>query len=454
MCCSTGVCGPSVDPELARFTADLDWLKKQGVQVERYNLSQQPGAFAANAVVNEALRTRGNGVPADGRRGRARRRRRRLPVDATRSPLSPASSFASLEAAPAATSCCGPKAEGHEQERLELLLRDPREPRRPRSASLVFHGQGRRRQDVGRLRDGACPRGARSTGAPREHRPGVEPRRGPRHATRRESDARDRCGEPSGAEHRPGSRRAGLPRAHRRSLSRRAARRGRAEHRGAALGSVHGGDRGVRRVLEVARGRRSDGGVRSRRLRHGAHGTHAASSRASRRMDRVSRVEHGRHVLPRAACRSEGPAGDLRRFAARARRRRSHGAGARESAGSVGPARGGEDARRARLARRPPAGARAQRVFRGADRMRPLCRRARGAGSQGARGDARGSRRPPADGAAAHAVRARRARRRAGVARGGTHPCRMRASTRVTRLLCPLLLRCSPSSSEPDAASS
>jgi hypothetical protein len=27
MCCSTGVCGPSVDPELARFAADLDWLK-------------------------------------------------------------------------------------------------------------------------------------------------------------------------------------------------------------------------------------------------------------------------------------------------------------------------------------------------------------------------------------------------------------------------------------------
>ncbi len=46
MCCSTGVCGPSVDPDLARFSADLDWLKKEGVRVERYNLSQEPGAFA------------------------------------------------------------------------------------------------------------------------------------------------------------------------------------------------------------------------------------------------------------------------------------------------------------------------------------------------------------------------------------------------------------------------
>jgi hypothetical protein len=55
MCCSTGVCGPSVDPELARFAADVDWLTKQGVTVERFNLSQQPGAFAATPAVKEAL---------------------------------------------------------------------------------------------------------------------------------------------------------------------------------------------------------------------------------------------------------------------------------------------------------------------------------------------------------------------------------------------------------------
>lgn len=55
MCCSTGVCGPSVDPELARFAADVDWLQKQGVAVERYNLAQQPAAFAATPAVKEAL---------------------------------------------------------------------------------------------------------------------------------------------------------------------------------------------------------------------------------------------------------------------------------------------------------------------------------------------------------------------------------------------------------------
>lgn len=55
MCCSSGVCGPSIDPDLARFAADLDWLQKQGVQVERFNLSQQPAAFAETSAVKSAL---------------------------------------------------------------------------------------------------------------------------------------------------------------------------------------------------------------------------------------------------------------------------------------------------------------------------------------------------------------------------------------------------------------
>ena len=64
MCCSSGVCGPSVDPQLARFAADLDWLKKQGVSVERFSLSQQPGVFADDAAVKAALETRGEaGLP-------------------------------------------------------------------------------------------------------------------------------------------------------------------------------------------------------------------------------------------------------------------------------------------------------------------------------------------------------------------------------------------------------
>lgn len=60
MCCSTGVCGPNVDPVLVRFAADLHWLANQRVAVERYNLAQQPQAFAANEIVKASLRQHGN----------------------------------------------------------------------------------------------------------------------------------------------------------------------------------------------------------------------------------------------------------------------------------------------------------------------------------------------------------------------------------------------------------
>jgi hypothetical protein len=61
MCCSTGVCGPQVDPVLPRFTEDVHWLANQGVAIERYNLAQQPQAFAGNVVVKEALALDGTG---------------------------------------------------------------------------------------------------------------------------------------------------------------------------------------------------------------------------------------------------------------------------------------------------------------------------------------------------------------------------------------------------------
>ena len=59
MCCSTGVCGPDVDPKLVQFAADLDWLKSQGVIVQRHNLSQNPAAFVENEAVKAALTEQG-----------------------------------------------------------------------------------------------------------------------------------------------------------------------------------------------------------------------------------------------------------------------------------------------------------------------------------------------------------------------------------------------------------
>jgi len=59
LCCSTGVCGPEVNPDLVRFAADVEWLRKRGVEVRRFNLSQEPGTFAASAPVREALQNDG-----------------------------------------------------------------------------------------------------------------------------------------------------------------------------------------------------------------------------------------------------------------------------------------------------------------------------------------------------------------------------------------------------------
>jgi hypothetical protein len=59
MCCSTGICGPEIDPILPRFAADLDWLRSQGCSVERFNLAQQPDAFIQNAAVNQLLTVKG-----------------------------------------------------------------------------------------------------------------------------------------------------------------------------------------------------------------------------------------------------------------------------------------------------------------------------------------------------------------------------------------------------------
>ncbi|MBF0189053.1 MAG: arsenite efflux transporter metallochaperone ArsD [Magnetococcales bacterium] len=61
MCCSTGVCGESVDPVLPKFAADLQFLERSGVAVERFNLGQQPAAFVENAAVQKILMDKGQG---------------------------------------------------------------------------------------------------------------------------------------------------------------------------------------------------------------------------------------------------------------------------------------------------------------------------------------------------------------------------------------------------------
>ena len=62
MCCSTGVCGVDVDTRLTQLVADLNYLKEQGVTVQRFNLrddvtafTQHPEVIAEMGAENERL---------------------------------------------------------------------------------------------------------------------------------------------------------------------------------------------------------------------------------------------------------------------------------------------------------------------------------------------------------------------------------------------------------------
>ncbi|HEY3546097.1 MAG TPA: arsenite efflux transporter metallochaperone ArsD, partial [Propionicimonas sp.] len=64
LCCSTGVCGPDVPQELVTFSADVDWLRGQGADLERHNLAGEPVAFAGKPAVLDFLQVSGSeGLP-------------------------------------------------------------------------------------------------------------------------------------------------------------------------------------------------------------------------------------------------------------------------------------------------------------------------------------------------------------------------------------------------------
>ncbi|CAM7011267.1 arsenite efflux transporter metallochaperone ArsD [Morganella morganii] len=61
LCCSTGVCGTEVDQALVDFATDMDWLKKQGASIRRFNLAQEPMEFVNNTKAKTFLETAGAG---------------------------------------------------------------------------------------------------------------------------------------------------------------------------------------------------------------------------------------------------------------------------------------------------------------------------------------------------------------------------------------------------------
>jgi Arsenical resistance operon protein ArsD len=59
LCCSSGLCGPALDPALVKMNDAVMALKKLGVEVERFNLAQQPKAFMDNRKIAELLHKNG-----------------------------------------------------------------------------------------------------------------------------------------------------------------------------------------------------------------------------------------------------------------------------------------------------------------------------------------------------------------------------------------------------------
>lgn len=59
MCCSTGICGTDIDPDLVNFAALLAQLANHGIRIERHNLAKQPLAFGRNEEVRQLLQSEG-----------------------------------------------------------------------------------------------------------------------------------------------------------------------------------------------------------------------------------------------------------------------------------------------------------------------------------------------------------------------------------------------------------
>jgi len=51
MCCPTGICGPTVDQALINLNEMIASLQKEGIQIDRYQMTSNPHAFLSNPEV-------------------------------------------------------------------------------------------------------------------------------------------------------------------------------------------------------------------------------------------------------------------------------------------------------------------------------------------------------------------------------------------------------------------
>jgi len=53
MCCPTGLCGPSINPEILRILTVVSALEKKQIDIKRYNLTSNTKEFVSNKLIND-----------------------------------------------------------------------------------------------------------------------------------------------------------------------------------------------------------------------------------------------------------------------------------------------------------------------------------------------------------------------------------------------------------------
>ena len=56
MCCPTGLCGPTLDQTLLDVNEMIFSLQREGLRVERYQMTGNPNAFLGNAEIMKLVR--------------------------------------------------------------------------------------------------------------------------------------------------------------------------------------------------------------------------------------------------------------------------------------------------------------------------------------------------------------------------------------------------------------
>ncbi len=63
MCCQTGICGPTVDPQLLEISGIYDHINKSGItEAKRYNLAQDTQAFVDNGTAIDLIHKNGKKI--------------------------------------------------------------------------------------------------------------------------------------------------------------------------------------------------------------------------------------------------------------------------------------------------------------------------------------------------------------------------------------------------------